>query len=168
MRARRNLTIIWCILLLRRNFFAQLPWQSTALFLINYGSERNNRLCQCTQFYYWINMCLTLSVRVSWNLPLCNFSTIASSSDVSRNKNKFKIHTMPHAQKLRDVLRVPLEASFPRLTLYSTLRYSVDTHLTPSQWALIFFILQQEETAIFIALGCRIDHKQTNSQLPLR
>lgn len=68
---------------------------------------------------------------------------------------------MPQAQKRQEAFPVPPEAAFPRLTLFS----SSDTLLHPlTQWAL--FSPQQEEAEIFIALGCHIDRKQANSQMP--
>lgn len=65
----------------------------------------------------------------TWNFPLCTFSTIASSSTLLKNKNKFKTHTKPHAQTLKDVLSLSLKVSFFRLTSLISLIYSVTPFL---------------------------------------
>lgn len=136
------MTITWYILLPKGKFPVQFLWQSIALFLINYDSERNNRLSQCIQFYYWINLCVEIySQQLAKTLSLCKFLTMVSSSVLSRNKNKCKLHTMPHAQKRQDATSScafrgffsPLPTVFSSSNILLTPSYSMDSIFPPAR-----------------------------------
>lgn len=66
------------------------------------------------------------------------------------NKNKFKVHTILHAQMFKDILCFSLRVSFFRLTTQFP-HILCDTHPSPSQLALIVFT-QKESAEILIAV----------------
>ena len=124
-------------------------------------------LCDKALLYFWLIMAVkgkteplnAFSFITEWMCVQCYpwqlveiflFITFQPLLFILRNKNKFKVHTILHAQTFKDIICLSLRVSFFRLTSQFS-HILCGTHPSPSQLALIVF-LQKVLAEIFIAV----------------